>query len=110
MARSQAAKLDVIRLKRENDARPAIKKRQEPTARKLVIRLRPLVDEHLRSVMRHRGDLTTMIIEAIYSVELQSVKLVELAGESPIRTTTIGLPPSLHLETKNWQEAIQIVK
>jgi hypothetical protein len=100
MARSQAAKLDVIRLKREDDARPAIKKRQEPTARKLVIRLLPLIDEHLRSVMRYRGDLTTMIIEAINSVELQSVQLVELAGESPLRTTTIGLPQSLHKDLK----------
>ncbi len=100
MARSQAAKLDVIRLKREDDAKPVTKPRRSPTARKLVIRLPPLIDEHLRSVMRYRGDLTTMIVEAIGSVDLKSVLLVELAGEASLRTTTIGLPPSLHKDLK----------
>ncbi|HYK91010.1 MAG TPA: hypothetical protein VE398_19720 [Acidobacteriota bacterium] len=100
MARSQAAKLDVIRLKREHDAKPAMKARRVPSARKLVIRLLPLIDEHRRSIMRYRGDLTTMIVEAIGSVDLRSVLLVELAGEAPLRTTTIGLPPSLHKDLK----------
>ena len=100
MARGQTAKLDVIRLKREDDSKPATKTRRGPSARKLVIRLLPLIDEHLRSIMRYRGDLTTMIIEAVYSVDLKSVRLVELAGEAPLRTTTIGLPPFLHKDLK----------
>ncbi len=100
MARGQTAKLDVIRLKREDDPKPAIKARPGPSARKLVVRLLPLIDEHLRSIMRYRGDLTAMIIEAVNSVDLKSVRLVELVGDAPLRTTTIGLPPSLHKDLK----------
>ncbi len=96
MAPSQADKLDVIKLKRDDDGKPKTKARPKPTTRKLVIRLLPLIDEHLRSVMRYRGDLTTMIIDAVGSVDLKSVRLVELASEDPLRTTTIGLPLSLH--------------
>jgi len=72
MARRQGAKLDLIRLKREDDARPAMKPRRGQTARKLVIRLLPLIDEHLRGAMGYRGELTAMIFEAIGSVTSQS--------------------------------------
>ena len=50
--------------------------------------------------MRYRGDLTAMVIEAVNSFDLKSIPLVELAAEAPLRTTTIGLPRSLHRDLK----------
>jgi len=38
--------------------------------------------------MRYRGDLSAMIIEAINSVDLKSVRPVELVAESRLRSTT----------------------
>ncbi len=49
MGRSQADKLDVIL---EDHGEPSTKARPKPTTRKLVIRLLPLIDENLRSIMR----------------------------------------------------------
>jgi hypothetical protein len=100
VASKQGAKLDVIRLQpRDGKSRPA-KVRKPSPVHKLVIRLLPLIDEHLRSVMRYRGDLSAMIIEAIGAVDLKSVRLVELAAESRLRSTTIALPPDIHDQLK----------
>jgi hypothetical protein len=68
--------------------------------RKLVIRLLPLIDEHLLSVMRYRGDLSAMIMEAINSVDLKSVRLVVLISDTRLTSTTIALPPSIHERLK----------
>ncbi|HYK90507.1 MAG TPA: hypothetical protein VE398_17160 [Acidobacteriota bacterium] len=96
MTRRQGEGLEIVRLRREGSAKPAAKVRNAPAVRKLVIRLLPGINEHLRTAMRYRGDLSAMIIEAINTVDLQSVRVVELASDSRLRTTTVGLPPSIH--------------
>lgn len=101
----QGAKLDVIRLQPEDSKSRPAKMRQSSPVRKLVIRLLPGIDEHLRGVMRYRGDLSTMIIEAINSVNLKSVRLVELASDSRLRSTTVALPPSIHDHLKSVAKA-----
>lgn len=93
-------KIDVIRLKREEEKKSAVPVRRSPPVRKLVIRLLPGISEHLRSEMRYRGDLSAMVIEAIKSVRLESVRLVDLASDTRLATTTIGLTPPLHAEIK----------
>ena len=52
--------------------------------RKLVIRLLPGISECLRAEMRYRGDLSKMIIEAINSVDLKNVILVDLFAETAL--------------------------
>jgi hypothetical protein len=95
-ASKQDAKLDIIRLQPEDGKSRPTKVRQPSPVRKLVIRLLPLIDEHLRGVMRYRGDLSAMIIEAINSVDLKSVRLVELASDTRLTSTTVALPPTIH--------------
>lgn len=95
-ANKQRAKLDVIYLQKEDSAKLPPKVRKAPPVRKLVIRLLPGIDEHLRSVMRYRGDLSNMIIEAINSVDLKSVCLVDLASDTRLTSTTVALPPTIH--------------
>jgi hypothetical protein len=101
----RGVRLDVIRLQREDGKSRPKKVRQSSPVRKLVIRLLPLIDEHLRSVMRYRGDLSAMIIEAINAVDLKSVRLVELAAESRLRSTTVALPPVIHDHLKSLGKA-----
>ena len=101
VASKHDVKLDVIRLQREDGKSRPAKARQPSLVRKLVIRLLPLIDEHLRSVMRYRGDLSAMIIEAINAVDLKSVGLVELVAESRLRSTTVALPPAIHDHLKS---------
>jgi hypothetical protein len=105
VASKQGEKLDVIRLQREDGKSCPAKVRQAPPVRKLVIRLLPGIDEHLRSVMRYRGDLSAMIIEAINAVDLKSVRLVELAAESRLRSTTVALSPAIHDHLKSVAKA-----
>ena len=101
MATYKGTKLDVIRLKREeDDIKPPAPVRRSPPVRKLVIRLLPGISEHLRREMRFRGDLSSMIIDAINSVDLRSVRLVELVSDTRLSTTTIALPPPLHAQIK----------
>ena len=101
MAGKQNPKMDIIRLKKEDEKRPAAPKRRSPPVRKLVIRLLPGINEHLRREMRYRGDLSSMIIAALSSVNLNTVRLVDLASEMRLQTTTVALPPPLHNEIKS---------
>jgi hypothetical protein len=98
-------KLDVIRLKRENTTKSPAPIRRSPPVRKLVIRLLPGLNEHLRREMRYRGDLSAMIIEAINAVDLKRVPLVDLASDTRLGTTTIALPPPLHAQIKTIAKA-----
>ena len=102
---SKGTKKDVIRLQRENGVPRAKAPTKRPAARKLVIRLLPGLNEHLRAEMRYRGDLQSMILEAINSVDLESVRLVELASETRMSTTMIGLPATIHTHLKNLAKA-----
>jgi hypothetical protein len=101
MVSSKGTKQDVIRLLREDEAPRPKTASKRPTVRKLVIRLLPGINEHLRAEMRYRGDLQSMIMEAISSVDLESVRLVDLSSESRLGTTTIGLPPAIHSKLKS---------
>jgi hypothetical protein len=62
---------------------------------KLAIRLNEGVNEALRSLIRYRGDLSAMALEAIGAVDLARVTLVS-ADERMVRDTTITMPRALH--------------
>src|SRR5215471_6119596 len=55
---------------------------------KLAIRLNEGVNEALRTLIRYRGDLSTMALEALRSVDLTRVALVS-SEERMLRDTTI---------------------
>jgi hypothetical protein len=94
-------KKSVIRLMREEGGGRPNPIRQRSAVRKLVIRLLPGINEHLRGEMRYRGDLSTMIIEAISTVDLKAVRLVDLSTETHIPTTTVALPKPIHAGLKS---------
>lgn len=66
---------------------------------KLAIRLNEGVNDALRSLIRYRGDLTVMALEALESVDLATVALVSV-DEKMVRDTTISLPRPLHKKLK----------
>ena len=102
---AKGTKKDVIRLQRQNGSRRAKAPSKRPALKKLVIRLLPGLNEHLRAEMRYRGDLQAMILEAINSVDLEDVRLVELISETRMSTTMIGLAPAIHAHLKNLAKA-----
>jgi hypothetical protein len=102
---SKGTKKDVIRLQPEDGAPRDKAPAKRPAVRKLVIRLLPGLNEHLRAEMRYRGDLQSMILEAINSVDLESVRLVELISETRMGTTMISLSPTIHTHLKNLAKA-----
>ena len=95
-----AAKKSLIRLVPEDGGDRSKPVRQRPEVRKLVIRLLPGINEHLRGEMRYRGDLSTMIMEAIDTVDLKMVRLVDLSTDTHIPTTTVALLKSIHADLK----------
>ena len=62
---------------------------------KLAIRLNEGVNEALRTLIRYRGDLSTMALEALRSVDLTRVALVS-SEERMVRDTTITMSRQLH--------------
>jgi len=66
---------------------------------KLAIRLNEAVNDTLRGLIRYRGDLSGMAIDALTSVELGSVGLVSIE-EKMVRDTTITIPRALHKKLK----------
>ena len=70
---------------------------------KLAIRLNEGVNEALRSLIRYRGELSVMALEALESVELAIVPLVSVE-EKMVRDTTISLPRPLHKKLKKIAE------
>jgi hypothetical protein len=84
----------------------AAKKRQRKTVRqgkeqtiKLAIRLNEGINEAVRTLIRYRGDLSTMALEALESVDLTRAALVS-AEERMVRDTTISMPRLLHKKLK----------
>ena len=102
---SKGTKKVVIRLQREDGAPRAKASAKKPAVRKLVIRLLPELNELLRAEMRYRGDLQSMILEAINSVDLENVRLVELISETRMGTTMISMPPAIHTHLKDLAKA-----
>ena len=72
---------------------------KDPTI-KLAIRLNEGVNEALRRLIRYRGDLSTMALEALRSVDLTRVALVS-SEERMVRDTTITMSRQLHKRLKN---------
>ena len=105
MASSKGTKKIVVRLQREDGAPRAKAPAKKPAIRKLVIRLLPELNELLRAEMRYRGDLQFMILEAINSVDLENVRLVELISEIRMGTTMIGMEPAIHSHLKDLAKA-----
>jgi len=66
---------------------------------KLAIRLTEGVNEALRTLIRYRGDLSTMALEALEAVDLKRVALVS-AEQRMVRDTTITMPRQLHKRLK----------
>jgi len=66
---------------------------------KLAVRLAEGVNEALRSMIRYRGDLTAMAIEALTAADLTKMPLVSL-DEPMVRDTTISFPRQLHKNLK----------
>jgi len=66
---------------------------------KLAIRLNEAVNDALRDLIRYRGDLSAMAIEAIKAVELEGAGLVSVE-EKMVRDTTITLTRTLHKRLK----------
>jgi hypothetical protein len=91
----------VVHLERPTESKKA--KKAAPPAQdpiiKLAIRLNEGVNDALRSLIRYRGDLSVMAIEALESVDLATVTLVS-AEEKMVRDTTISLPRPLHKKLK----------
>ena len=91
----------IVRLDNSNPNKD--QKKGAPPARdgiiKLAIRLNEGVNEALRQLIRYRGDLSVMAVEALESVDLTSVALVSVE-EKMVRDTTISLPRPLHKRLK----------
>ncbi len=65
---------------------------------KIAVRLIEPVNEALRTLIRYRGDLSKMALQALDSIDLKSVPLV--SPENMTRDTTISMPPALHDKLK----------
>lgn len=76
----------------------AVAETQEQTL-KLAVRLNEGVNDALRTLIRYRGDLSTMALDALNSVDLASAALVSVE-EKMVRDTTITMPRSLHKKLK----------
>src|SRR5262249_61278929 len=93
----------IVRLQPSSAAKKAQKKAvpdgKDQTI-KLAIRLNEGVNEALRTLIRYRGDLSTMALEALQSVDLTRVALVSSEGRM-VRDTTITMPRQLHKRLNN---------
>jgi hypothetical protein len=92
----------IVRLQPSSAAKRAQKKtvpeKKEQTI-KLAIRLNEGINEALRTLIRYRGDLSTMALEALDNVDLARAALVS-AEERMVRDTTISMPRLLHKNLK----------
>ena len=61
---------------------------------KLAVRLEEGINDALRTLIRYRGDLSAMAVEALETVDLSSVALI--SAERMVRDTTISMPVRLH--------------
>src|SRR5260370_42567799 len=87
----------IVRLETSSAAKKAKKKAvaeaKEQTI-KLAIRLNEGINEALRTLIRYRGDLSGMALEALESVALTLAALVS-AEDRMVRETTTTLPLTL---------------
>jgi hypothetical protein len=76
---------------------------QRDNTLKLAIRLNEGVNDALRTLIRYRGDLSAMAIEALSTIDLESAGLVSV-DEKMVRDTTITIPKALHKKLKKVSE------
>ena len=92
----------VVRLESGTTIKKA-RKKGAPDAReqtiKLAVRLNEGVNDALRNLIRYRGDLSTMALEALTTVDLATAGLVSVE-EKMVRDTTISMPLTLHRKLK----------
>jgi len=96
----------LVRLQRNPPAKKTGTEAHSPTKDqpiKLAVRLRDGVNEALRSLIRYRGDLSTMALEALATEELARLPLVS-STERMVRDTTISMPRALHKKLKGIAE------
>lgn len=96
----------VVRLERSSAAKKARKKTvadAKVQTIKLAVRLNEGINEALRALIRYRGDLSAMSLEALESVDLDRVALVS-AEEQMVRDTTVSMPRTLHKKLKKIAE------
>jgi cytidylate kinase len=94
----------VVRLERSSAAKKARKKADTKVQTiKLAVRLNEGINEALRALIRYRGDLSAMSLEALESVDLDRVALVS-AEEQMVRDTTVSMPRTLHKKLKKIAE------
>ena len=90
----------IVRLETSSAAKKAPKKAAaEERTIKLAIRLNEGINDALRALIRYRGDLSTMALEALDTVDLTRAALVS-AEERMVRDTTITMPWVLHKKLK----------
>lgn len=92
----------IVRLQTSSTAKKAPKKAVPAATEKpvkLAVRLNEGINEALRSLLRYRGDLSTMALEALDTVDLTRVALVS-PDERMVRDTTISMPRLLHKKLK----------
>lgn len=97
----------LVRLERTSPAKKTSKE-AHPAAKdqpiKLAVRLSEGVNEALRSLIRYRGDLSTMSLEALGLEELARLPLIS-STERMVRDTTISMPRKLHKKLREMAEA-----
>jgi hypothetical protein len=91
-----ANSIPVVRLVGDPPKTQRKKAAAETTAEviKLAVRLDEGINDALRTLIRYRGDLSAMAVEALETVDLSSVALI--SAERMVRDTTISMPVRLH--------------
>ena len=73
------------------------------TTIKLAVRLNEGINDALRALLRYRGDLSKMALQALETVDLARVALVS-PEEPMVADTTISMPRALHEKLKKIAE------
>lgn len=81
--------------------KPAVEERQATI--KLAVRLNEGINDALRTLIRYRGDLSKMALQALETVDLTRVALVS-PDEPMVADTTISMPRLLHKRLKKVAE------
>ena len=81
--------------------RPATAVGKSATDPQVIVRLMPSIDDVFRNVVKYRGDVSISIIEALNTVDLNKVAVVDLSADrARLRTTTARLPRPLYEKCK----------
>jgi|SRR3954452_12697911 len=99
--RKSGASIPTVRLVSDSSSSARAKKAAPaatPKITKLAVRLDERINDALRTRIRYRGDLAAMAVQALETVDLSNVALVN--AERMVRDTTISMPVKLHDQIK----------